>query len=414
MGTSHAFLRDNFLTNYIKRVEFVVNGQVIRQEYYDHIARIVKMMTLPEDRVKHEEMRTDWDIPFDAPLTPKEGRTNALNNATKGVPMTPETQPSVTEDNGAAADVVLISEQAAYNERYCKKLLGSAEHVFCTDILHPMLEQEYKLIPFSTPFQIRIILNDPRNCFTCAKENVPHIKIHDAWFEDHLIRCDNKYINDKTNQILRDQSMKIPIIRRELKYDSLPSSNEFEMQRAIIGTVPSRIYVFIMPSEYLFADDPRKNPYVYRFPCYAKFGIKYGDFYWPREDKVTFNKVPKNMMEGRLIKHLSEDQVKELAENNTEAYDILRGAFTTPGYLHKMAIKEEDWFRYCHVMCVDFTPLACDYLFPDLRGPVPVGDLHMSFAFHDVLPLNYKLVTISEFKNVVTWEVPNFNLKTDV
>jgi hypothetical protein len=412
LGAQHAFLRDNFLNNYIKTIELLVNGQPIRQEHYDHISRIVKMMTQPEGRDHHDGLRTDWGIPFDAPLDVKAGRGTALNNSIPKT-MTPNTLPSTYEKDDKA-DRVAISEQAAYNERYCKKLLGSEEHIFGMDILHPMMSQEYKNIPFATPFQLRVILNDPRNCFTCSKENVPFIKIHEAWIEDKLIRCDSKYVNDKTNQIIRDRNMKFPVIRRELSYKNIISSSHVEMNRVIIGTVPSRIYVFVAPSDAFLADDPRKNPYVYRFPGYTKFAVKYGTKMWPREEHVEFKKVPKDMFENKRIRALNPDEIKTLAEANTDVYDILRGPFSSEGFLHKMAVKEEDWFRYSHVMCVDFTPLGCDFLTPDLRGPIPVGDISFDIHFAGVMPDNYKLVTICEWKNIVTWNVPDFGISWDV
>jgi hypothetical protein len=64
-------------------------------------------------------------------------------------------------------------------------------------------------------------------------------------------------------------------------------------------------------------------------------------------------------------------------------------------------------------MCVDFSPLGCDFFNPDLRGPKSVGDIAIKIRFAGIMPADYKLVTISEYKNMVTWSVPDFKLSMD-
>jgi hypothetical protein len=96
MGTSNAWLRDNFMTNYIKEIEFIVNGQTIEQRNYDHVARIVKMMTQPDDREGHDQLRTDWGLPFDAPVNTTRTANQIAEDSLKT--LTPFTLPAT--ENG--------------------------------------------------------------------------------------------------------------------------------------------------------------------------------------------------------------------------------------------------------------------------------------------------------------------------
>jgi hypothetical protein len=65
-------------------------------------------------------------------------------------------------------------------------------------------------------------------------------------------------------------------------------------------------------------------------------------------------------------------------------------------------------------MAVDLTPLACDFFNTDLRGPKSEGAIAINIKFAGVMPPDFKLVTISEFKNMVTWSVPDFKITMDV
>jgi hypothetical protein len=277
-----------------------------------------------------------------------------------------------------------------------------------------MVDQEYKLIPFSTGFKIRVILNDRNDCFTCANNNVPFIKIHEAYFEDWLVRCDSDFVNSESKKIISaNGQMNFPVIRRELNMHDIHQTIHMKLNRAIIGDVPSRLFLFVARSDTFLAHNPTRNPYVYKFPGITKFSLEYGDKEWPRKDGVEFRHVPTDLMDKNRIRTLTDAEVEKLVIHNTRAYDILRGPFTAPNFLHKMAVKEKEWFKYCCVLCVDFSPLGCDFFNPDLRGPKSVGDIAIKIRFSGVMPADHKLVTISEYKNMVTWTVPDFKLSMD-
>jgi hypothetical protein len=79
-----------------------------------------------------------------------------------------------------------------------------------------------------------------------------------------------------------------------------------------------------------------------------------------------------------------------------------------------MAVQEKEWFKYNHVICFDFPPLGMDFLTPDLRGPVMVGDIEYDIHMAGVPPPNHKIITVSCHKNIVDWEVPGFKLSSDI
>ena len=412
MGTNNAWLRDNFLTNYIKLVEFIVNGQTVEQRDYDHVARVVKTMTLPKDRENYDRLRSDWGIPHDAPInTTRTGEHVITDDSLKT--LTPSTLPA-TVDTVNDKTVVAIREQEAYNKRYGSKLLGSKEHIFSTDILYPM-NQEFKLLPFSTAFKIRIVLNDRNNCFTCASGMAPYIKIHEAWFEDWLIRCDSEFVDKVSKDIVSGEGkMNFPITRRVLNMHEIPQTNHMKINRAIIGDIPSRVYLFVAPSNHFLANNSTRNPYVYKFPFITRFTLKYGDKEWPRKGGVEILGVPDNVRDGDYIRTLTDDEVKELVEmNSNEAYNVLRAPATARNYLHKMAVQEEEWFKYCFVICVDLSALGSDFLTPDTREPKSEGDIAYDIEFKEVMPANHKLISIFEYKNMLTWNVPGFGISID-
>jgi hypothetical protein len=55
-----------------------------------------------------------------------------------------------------------------------------------------------------------------------------------------------------------------------------------------------------------------------------------------------------------------------------------------------------------------------DFMTPDLRVPVAVGDITYDFHMMDVPPANHKIITISVHKNVVDWVLPSFELSSDI
>jgi hypothetical protein len=194
----------------------------------------------------------------------------------------------------------------------------------------------------------------------------------------------------------------------------IPQTVHMKLNRVIIGDIPSRLYIFVAPSDTFLAHNPTKNPYVYKFPGITKFSLEYGDKEWPRKDGVEFRKVPGDLITKNGIRTLTDAEVERLVTHNWNSYDILRGPFTAPNFLHKMAVKEKEWFKYCCVMAVDLTPLACDFFNTDLRGPKSEGAIAINIKFAGVMPPDFKLVTISEFKNMVTWSVPDFKITMDV
>jgi hypothetical protein len=179
-----------------------------------------------------------------------------------------------------------------------------------------------------------------------------------------------------------------------------------------------------MDASYFEANNPTKNQYIAKYPGWKKFAVKYSDRKWPREDHVEFHAVPNDptdpdstatsMFADMKIRDLTDEEVTLLVEKNTQAYDILRGPFTVPGALPYMAVQEKEWFKYCHYVCVDFTPLGCHFMTPDLRGPVAVGDITYDFHMMGVPPANHKIVTISEHENMVDWILPSFELSSDI
>jgi hypothetical protein len=296
---------------------------------------------------------------------------------------------------------------------YSRRLLGSKSQYFSATILHPLI-QEYKNLPPATPFKLRVVLDDCSNCFTCPNNNVPLIHVQEAYFEDTLIQCTPEFINSQNKHIFGNGGqMVFPVIRREVNELNIPPSSQVTFNRAILGTIPSRLFMVILPTDAWRQNNPRKNPYIYKFAGITNMTLKYGDKEWPKKGGIDFHSVPNDILSDTEIKTLTDEEVDNLVNDNIEAYDIMRKVFSASNFTHKLAVKEREWFKYCNVLGVDFTPFQQDFLNPDVREPITEGDVTIRLSFVKPFPPGHKLILISEFKNTVTWSLPDFGLKGD-
>ncbi|ELU16299.1 hypothetical protein CAPTEDRAFT_214353 [Capitella teleta] len=172
--------------------------------------------------------------------------------------------------------------------------------------------------------------------------------------------------------------MNFPIVRKTISEINLPKAKSITLNCAVLGTLPSRLMMVIVPNS-----------------------ILYGDKEWPKKDGLEFINVPDNEKRSEF----TDDEIDQIVRSNVDAYATMREVFTPSTYLHKMAVTPNDYFKYNFVMSVDLSSLAQGCLNPDTREPRYEGDLTIKMDFNHMLGENdpMMLIICAEHKNQITW-----------
>ena len=401
-----AWLRENFTTNLIKQVDFIVGGKVLEMKDHDHIARYLNVLTMPKSREED-----DWEKDLSHIQVQRRAAVNSdrANNQLAGLNalLMPSTLPAntVAVNN---ANIQARIEQEAYNELKAKPLLGSKIHRFALRLLHPIF-QEWKFIPPATPYVIKVHLNAPANCFQCRTDDVPRIVIEKATMIDYLIRLSPEAVQNTNNSLYDGKGqMAFPLVRRVLSEFNLAKTRSVRMPRFITDTIPSRIAMAIIPTAAWRTNNPSQNPYDYQFPGIKSIQIKYGDKQWPTEEGgLKFNSVPNHPPP------YSEAEIDAMVRTNMDAYMEVMKVYTPPGEVHKLATTRKDWLSHNFVIAFDMSALGQEHSNADARSTKFMGDITLDMSFSHENTADMMLIVMVESKNLYTLTVPTFTSHTD-
>ena len=409
LGDGNAWLRPNFLNNLIKKVEFIVGGKSITQDHFDHISHITSTMMTPKARTEddYEFMRSTFDIYRNCTI--KANTTRHADHPLTGANLilTPDSLPA-TDTVINVAQQASIAEQEEWNKRYGRWLLGSKEHTFHMRLAdHPMF-QRAQILPPSTPFNIRITLNSASNCFQCPTAQVPEIQITEAYFRDHNIQLTSESANKITRDIIaHDNALRFPILRREVSEFNIPKAQTVTIHKALVGIIPTRIFLTWVPVSRWQTHKSTENQYVYEFPGLTNIQVIFGKKEWPFDGGMDFHDVP-----GHGPPY-SDEEIDAMVWANTANYDMIRSVCTPPWAVHTMAANAHDFFRYNFIMAVDLTALGMAPLTQQTREAKYEGDMTIKFTYSYAFNGEYILCLVYEDKNQITWTLPEFNIQQD-
>ena len=401
-----AWLRENFTTNLIKQVDFIVGGKVLEMKDHDHIARYLNVLTMPKSREVD-----DWEKDLSHIQIQRRAAVNSdrANNELTGFNalLMPSTLPAGTVAvNNATTQA--RTEQKAYNDLKARPLLGSKTQRYTLRLLHPIF-QEWKFMPPATPYVIKVHLNPPANCFQCRTDDVPRIVIEKATMIDNLIRLSPEAVQNTNNALYDGKGqMAFPLMRRVLLEFNLGKTRSVKMPRFITDTLPSRIAMAIIPTAAWKTNNPSQNPYDYQFPGITSVQIKYGDKQWPNEEGgLKFNSVPDHPPP------YSEAEIDAMVRTNMDAYMEIMKVYTPPGEVHKLAMTRKDWLSHNFVLAFDLSALGQEHSNADARSTKFMGDITLDMSFSHENTADMMLIVMTESKNLYTLTVPTFTSHTD-
>lgn len=406
MRGKNVFIRPGLLHNWIKSIEFIVNGVTLHETTkYDTIAKLSDLLTMTEDRAESERQATGYGMYRRLPITKETGRAPLTDGSLNW--LGPNTQPSQVRITSATE--VTIKEQAPY-QLTCSEYLPGSRTIRLMGYLKSPIFNNNKLLPMSFPFRLRLVQNDVGQLVQCPADQVPILTIKKAYFKDPVFKLTPEYTQKIARHILTPPaSVVLPVERREIIERDLPKGTALHINRAVTGVLPRRMAIALVENSAWRAQSPTKNPYDFSYHGITGMMVKYGEKEYPYAGGYKLEDVP---LKGADEEFSTED-IKHMVRRNFDVYRENMSVFMPESDIHKADLKAEDWFAYNNIWCFDFTPLGRTTDTKQVQFPRHDGHLDIYIDLKKELPKNYTVLIMLEYFNTFSVSVPDFQIERD-
>ena len=197
-----------------------------------------------------------------------------------------------SEGTSENKQIVAIADQVHYNELYSNWLPGSPVIRLRGRIKHPLMIDS-KFLPPECPLKVRMKLHKAGQLFQCEANNLPQVKMLDAYFLDTTFKMSSELANSFTREIFKNNSqIVLPFTRPVTSEVELPKSKSVYLSKVLQGTLPRRMAVYFVKNRAWKAESSAHNPYDYPYLGITRFRIHYGNKTWPTREGYEVLDMP--------------------------------------------------------------------------------------------------------------------------
>lgn len=407
-GTDAAWLREGFGSNLIEQVDVIVNGQsIVKQDYHDTISYVDTANTLKKVHAASTRMESKSGVYKSHFVVPTGANAAGYNGGDAEKVLSPQTKPS-TITNGTTTNVLLApKDQDPYHTKYGSPLTGSRTFVVSVRLNHPMFQYE-KLYPPEFACKIRLTMAKHAHLFQCDAARVPFVKLLSIVYKDKLHRLTDKAARSWASTIIRNGGLIVmPLKRKVVFQNSLPTGVKSTVLRLIQGELPVRMSCFMVPNQAWRAGSSTANPFYFQYPGITQMHAKYARKVWPSPDSNILKDVPDTFTGG--LPRYTKAEVETLVRRNYRVFKENMSVFNKASEVGELEMDIDDWFQCTNIWNFDFSPTQSHVDFPSVLYPRQEGVLELDMKFMAPLPAEpFTLVTIAHYDNTVTFSVPTW------